>query len=372
MEISEPAPGSGIAKDQTPEELAMGMIDRMSRGERRRIARLGRKERKPETALRHFIVAALGRGDSSPSVARMFEVARSTVVEVAKRFRAGGLSALRDRREENGARKVDARFERELVRLLQRSPEDFGWFRPTWTRELLVAQLVAEGLPKVSVTTVGRALASVGARLGTPKPVVMCPWPRAERLERLAEIRSLEQRATRSEPVLYVDEVDIHLNPKVGRDWMLPGHQRRLVTPGKNQKFYLAGGLDVLSGKLVTTGLAKKNSDLFIAFLKVLDRRYARARRIHLILDNYKIHSSIRTNAALNAYSNRFVLHFLPPYCPDANRIERVWQDLHANVTRNHRCKTLFALLGRARRFVDAYQWKRVAKSADHEIMRAA
>jgi transposase len=188
----------------------------------------------------------------------------------------------------------------------------------------------------------------------------------------LAEIRTLEQRASRSEPVLYVDEVDIHLNPKVGRDWMLPSHQRRLVTPGKNQKFYLAGGLDVLSGKLVTTGLEKKNSDLFIAFLKVLDRRYESARRIHLILDNYKIHSSIRTNAALKAYGDRFVLHFLPPYCPDANRIERVWQDLHANVTRNHRCKTLSALLGRARRFVNAYQWKRVAKSADHELMRAA
>ena len=39
-------------------------------------------------------------------------------------------------------------------------------------------------------------------------------------------------------------------------------------------------------------------------------------------------------------------MHFLPPYCPDANRIERVWQDLHANVTRNHRCKSLKALRG--------------------------
>ena len=30
------------------------------------------------------------------------------------------------------------------------------------------------------------------------------------------------------------------------------------------------------------------------------------------------------------------VLHFLPPYCPDHNRIERLWKDLHDNVTRNH------------------------------------
>jgi hypothetical protein len=31
---------------------------------------------------------------------------------------------------------------------------------------------------------------------------------------------------------------------------MLPGHQRRIVMPGKNQKFYLAGALDVRTGPL--------------------------------------------------------------------------------------------------------------------------
>jgi transposase len=53
------------------------------------------------------------------------------------------------------------------------------------------------------------------------------------------------------------------------------------------------------------------------------------------------------------------VLHFLPPYCPDANRIERVWQDRHANVTRNHRCKTMVRLLDNARRYLDGYRWRR-------------
>ena len=41
----------------------------------------------------------------------------------------------------------------------------------------------------------------------------------------------------------------------------------------------------------------------------------------------------------------RVALHFLPPYCPTVNRIERLWLDLHAVVTRNHRCATIEALL---------------------------
>ncbi len=63
-------------------------------------------------------------------------------------------------------------------------------------------------------------------------------------------------------------------------------------------------------------------------------------RRLHLILDNYRIHTSQRTHLALVALRRKAQLHFLPPYCPDDNRIERVWKDLHDNVARNHSCRS--------------------------------
>jgi transposase len=50
----------------------------------------------------------------------------------------------------------------------------------------------------------------------------------------------------------------------------------------------------------------------------------------------------------------------MPPYCPDANRIERVWQDFHADGTRNHRCKTMKHLLHNAREYLGRYVWRRV------------
>jgi hypothetical protein len=71
--------------------------------------------------------------------------------------------------------------------------------------------------------------------------------------------------------------------------------------------------------------------------------------------DNYGIHSAHRTRKMLAALGSRVVLHFLPRYCPDANRIERVWQDFHANVTRNHRCKAKTRLLDNARLCLDSY-----------------
>ena len=338
----------------------MPQIPRMPRVERRKLIRLGRKSADPDTAMRFLTVAQLASGRSGRHVARELDIARSTVIRTAKRFIFDGVEGLYDQRRSNGETKADVMFRRRVAVLLGRSPEHFGWMRPTWTRELLCRQMEREGWPLVAVCTMGRALARLGARLGTPKPIVLCPWPRDARLQRLAEIRALEERATASEPVLYSDEVDIHLNPKIGRDWMLRGQQRRILTPGKNRKFYLAGALDVRTGRLHTTGAHKKNAALFCELLQLLASTYARARRIHLIVDNYVVHSAHVVTRLLDELGGRIVLHFLPPYCPDANRIERVWQDLHANVTRNHRCKTMNLLLANARRYLTNYIWRRV------------
>ena len=58
------------------------------------------------------------------------------------------------------------------------------------------------------------------------------------------------------------------------------------------------------------------------------------------------IHSSRQTRAFVEGLQGRIVLHFLPPYCPNDNRIERsLWREVHANITRNHRCETIDELV---------------------------
>jgi len=78
------------------------------------------------------------------------------------------------------------------------------------------------------------------------------------------------------------------------------------------------------------------------------------ARRIHVILDNYVIHKSQLVLTALRAMP-KIQLHFLPPYCPDDNRIERIWRDLHASVTRNHRCPDLKTLMANVYKYLTTH-----------------
>jgi transposase len=238
--------------------------------------------------------------------------------------------------------------------VLLKVPTDFGWQRPTWTRELLCLEMAKRGFPRVADCTMGRALCTIGARLTAPKPIVLCPWDRKRRERVLASLRRLADHATTTEPVFFEDEMDVHLNPKIGRDWMLPGHRRTVVTPGKNKKHFVAGALNATTRKL-TWVAPTKSSDLFCKLVWKLAAEHRRARRIHLIVDNYIIHSSKKTQAFLAQFGGRVMLHFLPPYCPDDNRIERVWLDLHANVTRNHRCKSMEELMAHVVAFLRAY-----------------
>ena len=74
---------------------------------------------------------------------------------------------------------------------------------------------------------------------------------------------------------------------------------------------------------------------------------------IHVILDNYAIHTTEQVEVSLQTgEGGRLRLHFLPPYCPDHNKIERTWQDLHAAVTRNHTRTTMNDLMQDVRTYL--------------------
>lgn len=312
-----------------------------------------RRCRNADTRLRYLIVVNVCSGRSPRRTAEALKVHSTTVYRILDRFRAYGEAGLVDGRADNGDDKLDETFLGRLHEVVRQTPPDYGWRRPTWTRELLVETMVRLTGVRVHVSTMSRALAQIKARRGRPKPTVGCPWSKAAKTRRLRHIRDVLARLPRAERAFYEDEVDIHLNPKVGLDWMARGQQKEVLTPGKNDKRYLAGALDLRSGVLTWVEGRVKTSYLFLDLLDRLRLVYPQAKRLHLVLDNYRIHKSEIVQAALGGYlAGRVVLHFLPPYCPDDNRIERVWQDLHANVTRNHRCASMAALMKQVRYYL--------------------
>jgi transposase len=341
---------------------------RLSNRERKIIQMKSMRSGNAVSRCRCKILMGLVRGRTPSQLASGGLCSVSQAYRVAHSFIQEGLQAVADKREDNGDQKINARYTSELLTILTSSPQDHGFLRPTWTQELMILVLAECTGITVSTATISRLLKRHRVRLGRPKPTVECPWEKARRERKLRQIRRLVRDVARDEVVVYVDEVDIHLNPKIGLDWMLSGHQKEVRTPGKNAKRYLAGALDARTNKLTWVEGPRKTSLLFLQLLyRLVTRTYRNARTIHVILDNYGIHSSLQVSLAMATVKGRVKFHFLPPYCPDHNRIERIWQDLHANVTRNHRCQNMEELMAQVQIYLRTRNKRR-----KHSYARAA
>ena len=76
-------------------------------------------------------------------------------------------------------------------------------------------------------------------------------------------------------------------------------------------------------------------------FLEELSQRHLHE-LLCLILDGAPGHKAGRGKLKV---PDNIRLVFLPPYSPNHNRIERVWKDLHDEVTRNHKHPTIEGLM---------------------------
>jgi transposase len=321
------------------------ILFRLDRRVKQQVRALRRDTRDKGFAMRCQIILLADKQRSRASIAESVGCSVSWVQRVLRRFRELGRPGLYDARVDNGTVKLDEHYLSLLYQTVDQSPNDYHYIRPTWTQELLAKVMAYRTGVKVHRSTMSRALHQIRARLGKPRPTVGCPWSKSRKTRRLNELQRLLDHLPTNQLAFYVDEVDIHLNPKIGLDWMNYRKQKQVPTPGQNKKRYLAGALDADSRQITWVRSERKNSRQVIALIRKIVDEHPQAKVIHLILDNCKTHHSKITQAAVTALDGKVKLHFLPPYCPDGNDIERTWLDLHANVTRNHRCSTMSELM---------------------------
>jgi transposase len=303
---------------------------------------------------RAAILLLLGGGGSTRGVARQHRVARTLVTRIRVSFLRNGTEAVFDARRTVCAKpRIERRDEvlERIVVLAAGSPRDVGWERTTWTVECFCRVIEAEMDVRVSRSHMGRLLAEAGVRRVRPKPVITLKPADAD--ERAAALRAELDAMPADEVIVYADEMDLHLLPKVAPDWTPRGARKTLLTPGQNARRYLAGALCPQTGDLVVVDAERKNSDLFIALVMTLAEVYRDAPCIHVVVDNFVIHHSKKSLRAIEELGGRIRLHHLPPYSPEHNPIERVWWDVHACVTRNHRHRCIDDLLAATYKYIE-------------------
>ncbi len=140
--------------------------------------------------------------------------------------------------------------------------------------------------------------------------------------------------------MLFADEVDLNLLPGVFGCWTKRGSQRRVATPGQNQKRYGFGAVDWMTGQVLYQIGERKNSATFCQLIDEICHRYRAMaegqRRVVLVLDNYGIHQSRQSRERLEREGSWLTVCWLPTYAPQLNPIEMLWKHLRRRVTHNH------------------------------------
>jgi putative transposase len=322
---------------------------RLSSADRNTLLRHYRRAADPDVRLRAHILLLLAAGHPWATISAVLFCSLSTISRWKARFEAEGVDGVFGR-PRGRSRTVVHVWAAVVVRwVLACSPADFRFARSRWSCEAVAVVLRDDYRVSVGRETIRVWLRAAGLVWRRHRPALRPKDPDRDR--KLAALRELLRRLSADETAVFMDEVDVNLNPKVGCQWMRRGYQATVETPGTNEKRYLAGSIHWRTGRVILTeGRPKegRSAALFLRHLDELRRAFRHYKVIHVICDNAGIHKPDKSKAVrkyLEEWAGRLVVHYLPTYAPDTNPVERVWWRLHEAVTRNHRCQTMDELL---------------------------
>jgi transposase len=283
-------------------------------------------------------------------IAAVLFCSRTTVYRVVKAYRAGQWDGFGEEAEPGPEHSPRCRtvlspaLKRSVVAILHSVPRLWGWCRTRWSCATIAGELYTRRKIAVSAETMRRWLHALDWEWKRAKLSAKDDDP--QRVEKLARIRYAFEQLRAGAALFFADELDIHLLPKVGYQWMPKGTQVEVMTPGTNEKRYLGGALDITTGTITHCVWYRKTTGLFLDLLDTLERTHPAPlfSRLTIVVDNAKIHQAKKVQKWLAAHP-RFELLYLPTYCPRANPIERAFGDVHDKCTRNHTRKRMWQLV---------------------------
>ena len=120
------------------------------------------------------------------------------------------------------------------------------------------------------------------------------------------------------------------------------GNSKSAIHTPKNSKNSLSsrsrvnitGGININTREVVSDIYSTINTESTIDFFKQLSSAYPSSKKLHVILDGAGYHRSKELQDYVK--NTKITLHYLPPYSPNLNPIERLWKVMN-EYARNNR-----------------------------------
>jgi len=270
-------------------------------------------------------------GESPSEVMRSLGLCRTSIYPWLRRHQKRGEAALLLRKACGPKPKLDGRQRQQVRRwIIGKDPRQYGFDFGLWTRQI-VAQLIAEKFGvSLQLTAVGRLLASLDITPQKPLRRAYERDPQAVEEWLQKSYPRLRRRARKhGATIFFLDEAGFSSEPNLGRTYGLKGHTPVVKTTGQRQKVNAISAVSAKGGFWCQVYTGMLNAGRFVEFLKAF-RRGGRG-KVYLVVDGHPSHRAKVVAAYVAACRGALELHFLPPYAPDLNPDEFVWQYAKTN-----------------------------------------
>lgn len=293
----------------------------------------GRKiDRKALEEIRIRAVKRVEAGESPEVVIKALGFTRSLIYEWLAKYREGGIDALRRRKAPGKTPKLRGNQLQKIYRLVVGvDPRQLRFEFALWTRGMVRDLILREFKVKMSEVSVGRLLKKIGLSPQRPTrraiqrdDLLVYRWM-AEDFQKIRKLAK-EQNAE----IFFGDESSVRSDYHSGTTWAPIGKTPIVKSTASRHKVNLISAISPRGAMQFMATEGSVTSAVFIDFLKRLLHKADRP--IFMIVDNHAVHRSKEVREFVKSTEGNLRLFFLPPYSPELNPDEHVW-----NYLKNHK-----------------------------------
>jgi transposase len=278
--------------------------------------------------LRIRAVERVQAGESPEVVVRALGLSRGVIYKWLALYRTGGWGALKARVIKGRPMTVSPEQMKWIYRTVTGgSPLQHRFEFALWTREMIRILLKERFGLQLSLSSVGRLLTQLG--LSCQRPLFRAIEQDAERVklwlqEEFPRIRALAKRE--GAEIWFEDEAGVRSDYHSGTTWGEKGQTPVVKRTGQRCAVNMLSAINALGQLRFMVLEGRVNARVFIEFLKRLT--YGARRPIFLVVDGSSIHKARLVQEFVHSLNGQLRLFFLPPYSPELNPDEQVWNQV--------------------------------------------
>lgn len=264
-------------------------------------------------------------GEKPSAVMDALGLCRTTIYPWLRKFKDKGFEALAEKIACGPEPWLDDQQRGQVRRwIIGKDPRQHGFDFGLWTRRIVQTLIQEKMGVELCLTSVGKLLASLDITPQKPLRRAYERNPAAVELWQRESYPKLRKRAKRlGALIFFLDEAGFQSDPPLGRTYGLKGHTPIVASSGQRQSINVISAVNASGAFWAATYTGKLNAESFVEFLR--DFMKGQRRKVMLVVDGHPAHKAKLVKEYIAGLSGRLELHFLPPYAPDLNPDEFVW-----------------------------------------------